>query len=84
MLAERLEVRLDHERRLKPEKLVAARGVPVSKLMRAMIDEAYEETLREERLRAVVELGELNVEDVPDPEVLSRQMESTYDLCHLP
>lgn len=84
MLAERLEVRLDPERRLKLETLAAARRVAVSVLVREMIDEAYEESLREERLRAVVELGELNVEDVPEPEVLSRQLESTYDLCHLP
>ena len=83
MPAERLEVRLDHERRSKLEKLAAARGLAVSELVRTTMDEAYEESMREERLQAALEIGELQVEDVPEPEVLKRQLESTYDLCHL-
>ena len=83
MPAERLEVRLDHERRSKLEKLAAARGLAVSELVRTTMDEAYEESMREERLQAALEIGELQVEDVPEPEVLKRQLERTYDLCHL-
>lgn len=84
MVAERLEVRLDPERRRKLADLAARRGAPISEVVRQLIDQAYEEVSLEERLRAVRELVELEVEDVPDPETLSRQLEATHDLCHLP
>lgn len=84
MLAQRLEVRLDAEHRVKLAKLAAARRVPVSKLVRIIIDEAYEGTLREERLRAASRIGELEIEAVPEPDILSRQLEATYDLPNLP
>ncbi|MDP2935169.1 MAG: ribbon-helix-helix protein, CopG family [Dehalococcoidia bacterium] len=84
MQAERLEIRLDPERRHKLERLAADRGTPVSHLVRAMIDEAYERTISQERLKAALELGQLNIEDVPEPEELSKQLESAYDLPHLP
>lgn len=83
MLAERLEVRLDPQRRLKLERLAVARGIPLSQLVRVMIDEAYEQSLGEERLEAAMRIGEMAIEDVPEPDVLKRQLEATYDLCHL-
>lgn len=84
MVTERLEVRLDRERRRKLSELAAAHGVPVSEVVRGMIDRAYEEALRASRVRAARELGRLAVEDVPDPETLSRQLEGTYEAADLP
>jgi hypothetical protein len=48
-----------------------------------MIDQAYEETLRGRR-RSARELARLEVEDVPDPVTLSRQLEGTYEPADLP
>lgn len=78
MVAERLEVRLDPERRRKLAEVAAQRGVPVSEAVRQMIDQAYEQTHRAERMRLVEELAQLEVEDMPDPEVLSRQLAERY------
>ena len=83
MVTERLEVRLDRERRRKLSELAQGRGVPVSEAVRQMIDEAYKEALRERRHRAARELARLAVEDVPDPATLSRQLEGTYEPADL-
>jgi len=79
VLRERLEVRLDAEHRRKLAEITARRGAPVSVVVRDMIDQAYEEVTREERLRAARELGQMEIEDVPDPDELSRQLDRTYD-----
>lgn len=79
MVADRLEVRLDAERRRKLAAIAAARRAPVSDLVRELIDRAYEETTRAERLRAAEELGQMEVEDVPDPDTLSRQLGSAHE-----
>lgn len=84
MATERLDVRLDHERRRKLVELAAARSSSVSEVVREMIDQAYEEGLRVDRVRAARELAQLAVEDVPEPETLRRQLEGTYDSAHLP
>lgn len=84
MATERLEVRLDPEHRRRLSELAAARGAPVSEVVRQIIDQAYEDALRRQRLRAAEELAELEVEDVPDPETLARQLEGAYDSAHLP
>ena len=55
METDRLEVRLDRERRRKLSELAQGRGVPVSQAVRQMIDEAYKEALRERRIRAARE-----------------------------
>lgn len=79
MVAERLEVRLDAEHRRKLSELAASRSAPVSEVVRQMIDESYEEIMRERRRRAVREIAAMEIEDVPDPETLSRQLESAHD-----
>ena len=83
MVTERLEVRLDRDRRRKLSELAQGRGVPVSEAVRQMIDEAYKEALRERRIRAARELARLAVEDVPDPATLNRQLEGTYEPADL-
>ena len=79
MVSERLEVRLDKERRRKLSELAASRGAPISELVRQMIDEQYEAILRERRLTAVREIAKMQIEDVPDPETLKRQLDSAHD-----
>ncbi len=84
MATDRLEVRLDEERRRKLDELARERGLPVSRAVRAMIDEAYEEAMRERRIRAVEALAAMAVEDVPEPDDLSRQLAETYEPGGLP
>jgi hypothetical protein len=84
MASERYEIRLDSEHRRKLRELSAVRDAPASEVVREMIDEAYEEILVERRMALVKRIGELEIEDVPDPEALSRQLASTYDTPDIP
>ena len=79
MATTRLEVRLDAERRSRLEELAEQRGAPVSEVVRSLIDDAYEQIMLERRRRAVERLASLQVEVMPDPEELSRQLESAYE-----
>jgi hypothetical protein len=83
MVAERLEVRLDSERRRKLGEVARLRGVSVSEAVREMIDEAHKEIDRATRIEAARRIGRLEIEDVPDPEELSRQLDTTHDLPDL-
>lgn len=82
-LTDRLEVRLDAEHRRKLDEIARARGKPASAVIRDAIDWAYEADLRETRIAAARRIGELAIEDVPDPETLSRQLDETHDLPEL-
>ncbi len=84
MATERLDVRLDQERRRKLQELAAEKGTPVSEVVRRLIDQAYEEALQVRRRRAARELGLLAIEDVPGPATLSRQLEGTHEPGGLP
>lgn len=79
----RLDVRLDAERRRRLEEVVEEKGVPISDVVRDLIDEAYEAMMRQRRLQAVERLAALEVEDPPDPATLARQFEATYELGDL-
>ena len=83
MVAHRLEVRLDPEHRRKLEEITVARGAPISVVVRELIDRAYEEVDLAARLRAVEELAQMEIEEMPDPDKLSRQLASTYDVADL-
>jgi predicted DNA-binding protein len=83
MLAERLEVRLDSEHRRRLMEIASVRGKPISDIVRDLIDTAYDEVDRAKRLRAAEELGKLEIEDVPEPDVLARQLDGTYELPDL-
>ncbi len=78
MATRRLDVRLDTDRREKLRVLATEQGTPVSELIRRLIDRAFEERAREGRLRAARELGAMRIEEMPDPETLSQQLEETY------
>ena len=75
----RLDVRLDAERRRRLEELVEERGVPISEVVRCLIDDAYEDIVQVRRKQAVERLIGLNVEDPPDPEILSRELEAAHE-----
>ena len=75
----RLDVRLDSERRRRLEILVEEKGEPISEVVRRLIDDAYQEIMFERRKRAVEHLVSLEVEDPPDPEQLSRELEAKYE-----
>ncbi len=79
MTATRLDVRLDAERRTRLDDLAEQRGVSVSEVVRSLIDDAYEEASRERIKRAVERLINLRGEVMPDPEELSRQLESAHE-----
>ena len=79
----RLDVRLDSERRRRLEELVEERGVPISEVVRCLIDDAYEVIMRERRRQAVERLTGLEVEDPPDAAALSRELEAAHDAGRL-
>jgi predicted transcriptional regulator len=70
-----VEVRLDPEMRGKLEEVAAARGSSVSELVRALIEHSYEEEIASvARLEAAERIGQMEVEDVPEPAELKRQL----------
>ena len=83
MVTDRLEVRLDEERRKKLDKLVEWQDASISEIIRGMIDRQYEDAMRQRRIDAARRLGEMEVEDVPDPDELNRQLGQTYDIGDL-
>jgi Ribbon-helix-helix protein, copG family len=83
MTVDRLVVRLDTDHRKKLEELSERRQESMSDLVRRMIDAAYEEEMRDWRHQLVREIAALNVENVPEPDELSRQLNSKYDFERL-
>lgn len=75
----RLDVRLEQEHRRRLEELARDRGLPISEVVRSLIDGAYEDIMRERRSRAAERIAGLNVEDHPDPETFSRQLEEAHE-----
>ena len=78
-MAVRLEVRLDEKRRAQLEEIADTQGASISEVVRALIDDAYEAMIQEDRRRAVEELINLRGEVMPDPEELSRQLASAHE-----
>ncbi|MEX2598729.1 MAG: ribbon-helix-helix protein, CopG family [Dehalococcoidia bacterium] len=79
MTTERLDVRLDDDRRRKLRELAADQQTPVSDMVRRLIDRAYEDRIQARRKRAAEALGRLEIEDVPDPATLRRQLDATHE-----
>ncbi len=75
----RLEVRLGEKHRAQLEEIAGNRGASISEVVRALIDDAYEQIRRERIKRAVDRLINLRGEVMPDPEELSRQLESAHE-----
>ena len=79
MVTERLEVRLDPGQRLKLDKMAQARGTSVAGVVRQLVESGYDDLQLIARLEAVRELAAMCIEDMPEPEELSRQLAETYD-----
>ena len=75
----RLHVRLDPERRRRLEELAVESGVPISEVIRRLIDDAYDGIMRERRKQAVERLTRLEVEDTPDAATLSRELATAHE-----
>ena len=58
---------LDSEHRQRLEELARENGVPISEVVRHLIDGAYADILRTRREQAVERLTGLNLEDPPGP-----------------
>jgi predicted DNA-binding protein len=78
-MTNRLDVRLDSEHRRRLKELAEENGVPISEVVRRLIDGAYEDILRARRKQAIERLIGLNVEDPPDPDILSRELEASHE-----
>lgn len=78
MTTERIEVRLDPEQRRRLAELAEEESASISELVRRMIDEKFEARMRERRMAAVERLVSREIEDVPDPDELSRQLADKY------
>ncbi len=78
MSGDRVEVRLDATRRSRLDAIATSRGQSVSELVRQLIDDAYVEVQERRRRQAAARLIELELEDVPDPEELRRQLVATH------
>ena len=71
-MANRLEVRLDPERRSRLEELAREKGAPISEVVRQLIDGAYEEIDRARRRRAVEEMKSMSLPVPEDPQDIRR------------
>ncbi len=82
-VGKRLEIRLDPEHRRKLEEVARSGELTVSEAVRRMIERAYGEEARARRMEAAREISRLDLEDVPDPETLSRQLEGAHESTDL-
>ena len=78
-MATRLEVRLDLEHRSRLDEIARDRGAPISEVVRALIDDAYEELDRGRRLMAAERLASYSVDVPEDPQELSRILEDAHN-----
>ena len=75
MRTERVEVRPEPEMRGKLKEVAAARGSSISELVRDLIQRSHEEEVAgAARLAAVERIGQMEVQDVPEPAELKRQL----------
>lgn len=79
----RLEIRLDAERRRQLEELAESRHISISDLVRDLLDREYEAWLSAQRLLAARAISALSTDDVPEPELLAQQLGKAYEppLC---
>ena len=78
-MTNRLDVRLDFEHWRQLEGLAQEDEISISEVVRRLIDGAYEDIMRVRRRKAIERLMGLNVEYLPDPETLSRELEAAHE-----
>lgn len=69
---------MDEEVRRKLEEVASARGATVSGVVRDLIERSYEEEMAQRRRQAVEQLGQLELEDAPEIEVLRKQLDGAH------
>jgi hypothetical protein len=79
MVTERLEVRLDPEHKRKLNEIAEKEQLPVAAAVRRLIDQRYEEFVKERRLKAAEELNSLCLDMPEDPEDLREILLQTHD-----
>ncbi len=79
-MVSRFEVRLEKECRERLDELALNKGATAAEVVRQLIDNAYEEVIRQRRLKAAEELVAMNAEVPPDPEELSRLLGTAHDV----
>ncbi len=84
MKYERIELRVDEEHKRKIAELRERYGTTASDALRRAIDEAHEKMMIQKRLDIVKRMSEANIEDVPDPDELKRQILAGHDKSDLP
>jgi hypothetical protein len=70
---------MDEERLARLERVAKEEGTSVSEIARRFLDCGYEEWMKLRRLEAVRRISEMELEDVPEPEELSRQLAEAHD-----
>jgi len=80
MLTKRVEVRLDERAAQALDDLAAEKQTSVSEVMREALWRLHEDYRRERRRLAVERMAAMEIEEMPDPEELARQMNATYEV----
>ena len=80
MVTKRVEVRLDAETAEVLTNLAHERRSTISEVLRVAVRRMDDEAQRERRRRIVDEIAAMEIEEMPDPDELARQMDSMYDL----
>ena len=79
-MVSRFEVRLDKDCRDKLDELAENRGTTAAEIVRQLIDDAFEEVLRQRRILAAEELIGINGEVPPDPDELNSLLGTAHDV----
>ena len=73
-----MDLRLNDKQRRRRKEWAQGKEVAFSDVGRGMIDAAPEDILRMRRKQAVERLIGLNLEDPPEPETISRELEAAH------
>jgi hypothetical protein len=80
MVTRRFEIRLDPEREEHVEYVAGEEGVSMTDAFRRLLDRGWDDWMRERRRLAVERIAAMEIEEMPEPEELARQMDAMYDL----
>ena len=80
MVTKRVEIRFDEETAEVLANLAHERQTTVSDVVREAVRRLDDEAQRERLRRIVDEIAAMEIEKMPDPDELNRQLDSTYDI----
>ncbi len=79
MVTQRFEIRLDPERRENVQYVAGQEGESLTEAFRRLVDRGFDDWMKERRRLAVERIAAMEIEDMPEPEELARQMDAMYD-----